>query len=89
MSQSMFITREDSVWRKQKCYALFQTSHVKSALSIAADIITFVFTPSIGDMWRILGKRQNGNRGKQNPTQSLKCLHHFRPVLSGSLSMTL
>jgi hypothetical protein len=85
----MFITREDSIWRKPKCSVHFQTSSAEIVLSIAADIISFVFTPSIGDIWGNLGKKSNLDRGRQNLNQNLKCLRHCHPVPNGSLLMNM
>jgi hypothetical protein len=80
---------EDSIWRKQKCYVLFQINHVKNAPSIAVDIIIFVFTPSIGDIWKILKKISSRDPGRQNLNQGLKYLRHCHPVPNGSHLMTI
>ena len=81
----MFITREDSIWQKQKCYVHFQTSSAEIVLSIAGDIITYVFTPSIGDIWGYLGKKSSLAHGRQNLNLNLKCLRHCHRIPSGSL----
>ena len=81
--------RESGSWQKQKCYALFQTSSVEIVLSIVVDIISFVFTPNIGDIWGSLEKNSSLDRGRQNQILRLKCLRHCLPVPNGALSMNM
>lgn len=85
----MTVFRECGSWQKPKCSVHFQTNSAEIVLSIAADIISFVFTPSIGDIWGNLGKKSILDRGRQNLNLNLKCLRHCPPVPNGSLSMNM
>jgi hypothetical protein len=53
---------------------------------IAEGIIFYVFKPSIEDTWEIPEKSTHLVHGRQNLSQNLIFLYHYRTIPNGSLS---